>query len=150
MIEQRRLLPLMSEPESVSMIQRGGSVLKTVGNIGITSDNMGIMEKKMETTIIQWGYIGDNGKENGIYHYTVLISVKPYNGSFHFLFHYPHIILYYLISVGVLGSVGFRGAGIRGRRAFHIFKRSFLKQGALIPKPPKSLNPKPQTLCNPF
>ena len=31
----------------------------------------GIMEKKMETTIVYWGYIGgywDNEKENGNYH----------------------------------------------------------------------------------
>ena len=26
------------------------------------------MEKKMETTILIWGYIGDNGKENGNYY----------------------------------------------------------------------------------
>ena len=25
---------------------------------------MGIMEKKMETTIVYWGLYGDNGKEN--------------------------------------------------------------------------------------
>ena len=25
----------------------------------------GIMEKKMETTVVYWGYMGDNGKENG-------------------------------------------------------------------------------------
>ena len=33
---------------------------------------LGIMEKKMETTIVQYGiyrgYIGDNGKENGNYY----------------------------------------------------------------------------------
>ena len=29
------------------------------------------MEKKMETTIVYWGYVGDNGKENG----------KGYNGK---------------------------------------------------------------------
>ena len=28
---------------------------------------IGIMEKKMETTIVYRGYIGDNGKENGNY-----------------------------------------------------------------------------------
>ena len=60
---QRRLLSLMSEPESVSMIQPGGWVLKTVGNIGIRYGNMGIMDNKMETTIIYWGYIGIMEKE---------------------------------------------------------------------------------------
>ena len=29
---------------------------------------IGIMEKKMETTIVYWGYIKDNGKENGHYY----------------------------------------------------------------------------------
>ena len=29
------------------------------------------MEKKMETTIVYWGYIGNNGKENGNY-YSIL------------------------------------------------------------------------------
>ena len=29
------------------------------------------MEKKMETTIVYWGYIGDNGKENVNYHIIV-------------------------------------------------------------------------------
>ena len=29
---------------------------------------MGIMENKMETTIVYWGYIRDNGKENGNYY----------------------------------------------------------------------------------
>ena len=28
----------------------------------------GIMEKKMETTMVYWGYRGDNGKENGNYY----------------------------------------------------------------------------------
>ena len=28
---------------------------------------IGIMDKKMETTIVYWGYIGTNGKENGNY-----------------------------------------------------------------------------------
>ena len=35
---------------------------------------MGIMEKKMETTVVYWGYMGlygDNGKENGNY-YSIL------------------------------------------------------------------------------
>ena len=31
------------------------------------------MEKKMETTIVYWGYIGKNGKENGNY-YSILGS----------------------------------------------------------------------------
>ena len=26
-----------------------------------------LMEKKMETIIVYWGYIGNNGKENGNY-----------------------------------------------------------------------------------
>ena len=26
------------------------------------------MEKQMETTIVYWGYIGDNGKEHGDYY----------------------------------------------------------------------------------
>ena len=26
------------------------------------------MEKKMETTMVYWGYRGDNGKENGNYY----------------------------------------------------------------------------------
>ena len=41
---------------------------------------MGIMEKKMETTIVYWGLYGDNGKENGNYYSTVsniLIQVAP-------------------------------------------------------------------------
>ena len=29
------------------------------------------MEKKMETTIVYWGYIGNNGKEHGNY-YSIL------------------------------------------------------------------------------
>ena len=29
---------------------------------------IGIMEKKMETTIVYWGYSGDNGEENGDYY----------------------------------------------------------------------------------
>ena len=29
------------------------------------------MEKKMETTITYWGYMGENGKENGNY-YSIL------------------------------------------------------------------------------
>ena len=29
------------------------------------------MEKNMETTIVYWGYIGNNGKENGNY-YSIL------------------------------------------------------------------------------
>ena len=32
---------------------------------------MGIMEKKMDTTIVYWGFYGDNGKENG-YYYSIL------------------------------------------------------------------------------
>ena len=32
---------------------------------------MGIMEKKMETTIVYWGLYEDNGKENGNY-YSIL------------------------------------------------------------------------------
>ena len=32
---------------------------------------MGIMEKKMDTTIVFWGLHGDNGKENG-YYYSIL------------------------------------------------------------------------------
>ena len=31
----------------------------------------GIMEQKMETTIVYWGLYGDNGKENGN-HYSIL------------------------------------------------------------------------------
>ena len=29
------------------------------------------MEKKMETTIVYWGYVGNNGKEHGNY-YSIL------------------------------------------------------------------------------
>ena len=29
------------------------------------------MENRMETTIVYWGYIGDNGKQNGNY-YSIL------------------------------------------------------------------------------
>ena len=32
---------------------------------------MGILDKKMEATIVYLGYIGDNGKENGNY-YSIL------------------------------------------------------------------------------
>ena len=32
---------------------------------------MGIMEKKMDTTIVYWGLYGENGKENG-YYYSIL------------------------------------------------------------------------------
>ena len=35
---------------------------KTLGYIGV------MMEKKMEATIVYWGYIGNNGKETGSYH----------------------------------------------------------------------------------
>ena len=35
------------------------------------------MEKNMETTIAYWGYIGDNGKENGNYD-GFLCSPKPF------------------------------------------------------------------------
>ena len=28
---------------------------------------MGIMENEMETTLVYWGFRGDNGKENGNY-----------------------------------------------------------------------------------
>ena len=31
------------------------------------SGYIGIMEKRMETTIVYWGYIGDNGEEHGNY-----------------------------------------------------------------------------------
>ena len=44
-------------------------ILRTIIYIGVI---LGIMEKKMETTGIiwglYWGYIGDNGKENGNYY----------------------------------------------------------------------------------
>ena len=32
------------------------------------SDNIGRIEKRMETTIVYWGYIGNNGKEHGNYY----------------------------------------------------------------------------------
>ena len=32
---------------------------------------LGIMEKKMETTIVYWGYSGNSGKENGNYYSTL-------------------------------------------------------------------------------
>ena len=33
-----------------------------------------IMENKMETTVIHWGYIGNNGKENGNYYLGFRVS----------------------------------------------------------------------------
>ena len=48
--------------------------METIG-IMVIQGYIGIMEKKMETTItiigytgFYWGYIGDNGKENGNYY----------------------------------------------------------------------------------
>ena len=29
---------------------------------------IGVMEKKMKTTIVYWGYVRDNGTENGNYY----------------------------------------------------------------------------------
>ena len=41
-------------------------------------DNIGIMEKKMKTTIVYWGIYGDNGTENGnYYHGLYLVIYKP-------------------------------------------------------------------------
>ena len=37
---------------------------------------IGIMENKMETTIVYWGLCGINGKENGN-HYSILINSTP-------------------------------------------------------------------------
>ena len=34
------------------------------------------MEKKMETTLICWGYIGNNGKEHGNYYTTVTSTTR--------------------------------------------------------------------------
>ena len=34
-------------------------------SFAIYGDYIGIMENKMETTIVYWGLHGDNGKENG-------------------------------------------------------------------------------------
>ena len=39
---------------------------------------MGIMEKNMETTIVYWGCLGDNGKENG--HYYSMFLTGSYLG----------------------------------------------------------------------
>ena len=37
------------------------------------------MENKMETTIIYWGYIGNNGKDHGNYYlgFGVFLNPKP-------------------------------------------------------------------------
>ena len=35
---------------------------------GYIGGYIGIMEKKMETTIVYWGFHWDNGKENGNYY----------------------------------------------------------------------------------
>ena len=40
---------------------------------------MGIMEKKMETTIVYWGVYGDNGKENGN-HYSLGFRAEGFTG----------------------------------------------------------------------
>ena len=37
----------------------------------------GIMEKKMETTLLYWGYIGNNGKESGNYYSITALNPKP-------------------------------------------------------------------------
>ena len=43
---------------------------------------LAIMEKKMETTIVDWGYIGANGKESGNYCSILgsktLLGLRPY------------------------------------------------------------------------
>ena len=48
------------------------------GSIGVYGDFIGIVEKKMETTIIIIGYIlgskRDNGKENGSYYLGFRVS----------------------------------------------------------------------------
>ena len=36
----------------------------------------GIMEKKMETIIVYWGFFGDNGKEHGNLKNEPLLKVK--------------------------------------------------------------------------
>ena len=36
---------------------------------------IGIMENKMETTIVYWGLYGDNGKENGNYYNGFYIGI---------------------------------------------------------------------------
>ena len=37
---------------------------------------IGIMENEMETTIVYWGYIWDNGKENGNYYSMLRLMVS--------------------------------------------------------------------------
>ena len=51
-----------------------GQLIKILGLYGLIWGYIGMMEKRMETTIVYWGYIGshrDNGKENGNY-YSIL------------------------------------------------------------------------------
>ena len=45
-----------------------GRTLKLSAPCWLYWASMGIMEKKMETTIVYWGYSGNNGKENGNYY----------------------------------------------------------------------------------
>ena len=39
------------------------------------------MESKMETTIVYWGYIGDNGKEQGNYYVAFRVLLQGH-GTF--------------------------------------------------------------------
>ena len=50
-----------------------GSVVVDELRVPVGSQLLGRMEKKMEATIVYWGHIGDNGKENGSY-YSILGS----------------------------------------------------------------------------
>ena len=57
---------------------------------------MGILEKKMESTIVCWGYKGNNGKGNGNCHYGVIWSLA---------FRDLGLWNYYII-LGLYGDIG--------------------------------------------
>ena len=59
MENRQKKAPAIIEPHNLSLeSSRLPLLLKVI---------WGIMEKKMETTIVYWGLYGDNGKENGNY-----------------------------------------------------------------------------------